>query len=195
MIEFLEYIDQQIVLALNSWNSPFFDEFMWTVSEKLTWIPLYLFLIYLGFRKLTWKKAILYVLCVVLAIGLTDFICSGIIKEMVARYRPSNHLVLTTKLHFYQFENGDFYKGGQYGFVSSHAGNFFALAWMVGQILKSHYKRLFPTLICLATLISYSRLYLGVHYLSDLIGGAIIGILVSSIILKFVYRRIEMKLA
>lgn len=191
MIDWLESIDQQIVLTINSWNTPFLDELMWLISGKITWIPLYLLLIYLGFLKLGWKKVLLFVGTVILAVGCTDFICSGIIKDMVLRYRPSHHLLLTDQLHFYHYGNGDVYKGGQYGFVSSHAGNFFALAWMAGWILKPHFKQLLPFLLILAVVISYSRIYLGVHYLSDIIGGFIVGTLVSMLVYRYVYLKLE----
>lgn len=191
MIDWLESIDQQIVLTVNSWNTPFFDELMWIISAKGTWIPFYLFLAGIGFIKLGWKKAVFYVFCVLVAVGITDFICSGIIKEMVQRYRPSHNLLLTHQLHFYQYESGDVYKGGQYGFVSSHAGNFFALAWIVGKIMRPYFKWMLPILLILATVISYSRIYLAVHYLSDIIGGFIVGTVVALCMYKFVYQKFE----
>ncbi len=193
MIDWLESIDRSIVLTINSWNTPLFDEIMWVLSGKITWIPLYLFLIGLGFFKFEWKKALLYIGCVVISIGLTDLICSGVIKEMAQRYRPSHNLLLTDILHFYTFEDGSVYKGGQYGFVSSHAGNFFSLAWIAGLILKPYYKRALPTLLILAVVISYSRIYLGVHYLSDIIGGFIVGTIVSVIIYRYFYLKLSVK--
>ena len=163
---------------------------MWVISGKITWIPLYVFLIYFGLQKLGWKKGLLYVGCVLLAVGCTDFICSGIIKELFQRYRPSHNLLLTDSLHFYEFEDGSVYQGGEYGFVSSHAGNFFALAWMAGWILKPYNKRILSILLMLAVIISYSRIYLGVHYLSDIIGGFIVATIVSVIIYRLVYKRL-----
>lgn len=191
MIDFLESIDRLIVQTINGWNTPFLDEIMWTFSAKITWIPLYFFLAYLGFKKLGWKKALFYISCVILAVGSTDFVCSGIIKEIIQRYRPSHNLLLTENLHFYQFEDGSFYKGGQYGFVSSHAGNFFVLSWLIGWILKPYYKRLLSTLLILAVIISYSRIYFGVHYLSDIIGGFIIGTTIAFLVYKYIYLKFE----
>lgn len=191
MIDWLESIDRQIVLTINSWNGPFMDELMWLISGRITWIPLYLLLIYLGIAKLGWRKALLYVGSVVLAVGVTDFVCSGIIKELVQRYRPSHNLFLIDQLHFYRESNGNLYMGGQYGFVSSHAGNFFALAWMTGWILKPYFKWLLLSMFVLAVIISYSRIYLGVHYLSDIIGGFIVGTIVSVIVYRFVYLKLE----
>lgn len=194
MIDWLEAIDRNIVLTINSWNSPLMDDIMWTFSASITWIPLYLFLIYLGFKKLGWKKTLLFIGSVILAVGCTDFICSGIIKETVQRYRPSHNLLLTNSLHFFQFEDGSFYKGGQYGFVSSHAGNFFTIAWTAGWILQAHYKRLLPTLLILATIISYSRIYLGVHYLSDIIGGFLVGTTVAILVYRYFYLKFEKRI-
>lgn len=194
MIEWLESVDRQIVLAINGWNSPFFDELMWIVSGKTTWLPLYFILIGLGFWKLGWKRALLYVACVIMAVGCTDFICSGVIKEAIQRYRPSHHALLTDQLHFYSDGSGFVYKGGQYGFVSSHAGNFFALAFTSGWILRHYFKWVLPLMLGLAVLISYSRIYLGVHYLSDIIGGMIIGTAVSIAIYRLVYCKLVVKI-
>jgi undecaprenyl-diphosphatase len=190
MIDWLESIDRQIVVAINGWNSLVFDEIMWVISGKITWIPLYIALLYFGLRKLGWKTALLYLGCVLLAVGCTDFICSGVIKELIQRYRPSHNLLLANSLHFYEFEDGSVYRGGKYGFVSSHAGNFFALAWMAGWILKPYYRRILPTLLILAVVISYSRIYLGVHYLSDIIGGFLVATVVSVIVYRFVYKKL-----
>lgn len=191
MIDWLESIDQQIVLTINGWNSPFLDEFMWIISGKITWIPLYVFLVAIGCYKLGWKQGVIYVGCVILAVGLTDFICSGIIKEIVQRYRPSHNLQLVHELHFYRLETGTFYQGGQYGFVSSHAGNFFALSWTAGLILRPCFRWLLPTLLILTFLICYSRIYLGVHYLSDIIGGALIGTGVALLVYRLIYLKVE----
>lgn len=191
MIDWLESIDQQIVLTINGWNSPFLDEFMWIISGKITWIPLYAALIAIGFYKLGWKHTLIYIGCVVLAVGLTDFICSGIIKGLVQRYRPSHHLQLIHNLHFYRLETGTFYQGGQYGFVSSHAGNFVALSWTAGWILKPWFRWLLPVLLLLTLLICYSRIYLGVHYLSDIIGGAIIGTGVALVVYRLIYLKLK----
>lgn len=190
MIEWLESIDRNIVMAINGWHTPFWDELMWVVSGKITWVPLYIALIGLGFWKMDWKKATLYVLCVVVAVGCTDLICSGVIKEAIQRYRPSHHALLTNRLHFYTDGSGFVYKGGQYGFVSSHAGNFFALAFTSGWILRPYFKWLLPFMLGLAIIISYSRIYLGVHYLSDIIGGMIIGTAVSIIVYRLAYLKI-----
>jgi len=187
MFDYLQYIDEQIVLTINSRNSPFFDNVMWIISEKITWVPLYLLLIYLGIRHFSLKQTFFFVVCVIVAVGITDFICSGIIKNWVTRLRPSHNPMLSNLLHYHQFPDGSLYKGGAYGFVSSHAGNFFAIACISGCILRSYYSKILFVLLAIALLVAYSRLYLGVHYLSDIIGGGFVGVIVSVSVFRWVY--------
>ncbi|MCR9171701.1 MAG: phosphatase PAP2 family protein [bacterium] len=195
MIEWLESIDRSIVLSVNSWNTPFLDELFWLVSAKLTWIPFYLFLLFLFFRKSDWKNSGVFLLCAIIAVGLSDFTSSQIIKDSVMRYRPSHHALLTEQLHFYSFSDSEFYKGGQYGFVSSHAANFFAVCTFAWLALKNWYPKIGWLVFSIAVLVSFSRLYLGVHYLSDLIGGALLGTTFAWLIHRFLFLPINKKLS
>ncbi len=189
MIEWLESIDRALVLAVNGWNTPFFDEFFWIVSAKLTWVPFYVFLLFLFFRKSDWKQASIFLLLAIVAVGLSDFTSSQIIKDGVMRYRPSHHALLTEKLHFYQFADGELYKGGQYGFVSSHAANFFAVCTFAYLTLRKWYPKII-WVFGVAALVSFSRLYLGVHYISDLLGGAVLGATFAWLVYRFVFLRL-----
>jgi len=194
MIDYLQQIDQNIVLSINDWHSPLLDKIMWLISGKNTWIPLYLLLIYLGFNHFSIKQAFFFVGCVIVAVGCTDFICSGIIKNCVMRLRPSHHPMLSYLLHFHKFPDGSLYKGGQYGFVSSHAGNFFAIAWLSGWILRPYYPKILFYLLAIALVVVYSRIYLGVHYPSDIIGGFLVGTFVAMAIYKWIYCPISKRL-
>ena len=118
-IDYLESIDRAIVQAVNGWNSPFLDEFMWIVSGKLTWVPFYILLVALYIRKSNLLRGGVFLLCAIVTVAVADQVSVKMFKEVFERYRPSHHALLTDKLHFYKFENGEFYKGGQFGFVSS----------------------------------------------------------------------------
>ncbi len=110
-------------------------------------------------------------------VAIVDSSTTFLFKETVQRYRPAHHSWLTNKLHFHQFDDGSFYKGGQYGFFSSHASNNAAIAFFAWMVLRTYYKNLGVWLILVVSLIGLSRIYLGVHYLSDIVAGVLWGIL------------------
>lgn len=189
MDNFFEKIDQSIVLAINGWHTPFLDEIMWIISSKLVWIPFYLFLIYLAAKKNSLKQTLFFTILAVLSVVISDLISTYCFKEVFLRYRPSHNLFLTDKLHFYENKPGEFYRGGQYGFISSHAANFFAIAVFVGYSLKEFYPKLLTTLIIIATIVCFSRIYLGVHYLSDVFVGGLVGATIATLLSKFIFSR------
>lgn len=184
MLEQLIHIDTEILLAINGWHAPWADRLMWIISAKATWIPLYALLIGLlvwryrkpAPRSMKWlqKVPVCVVLIVVIAaaIGLADFIASGILKEWVARPRPTRVPELEGVLHLV---NG--YKSGRYGFVSSHAANTMACALLFSLIWRNKIATI--GLMLWVAMNCYSRMYLGVHYPTDILGGLIVGSLVA----------------
>jgi undecaprenyl-diphosphatase len=189
MDNFLEKIDQVIVLTINSWHTPFLDEVMWIISLKAIWFPFYALLIYLASKKFNVKQLILFICTVLLAVAFSDLISTYCFKEVFQRFRPSHNLLLMDKLHFYENKPGEFYQGGQYGFISSHAANFFAISVFVGLTLKDYYSKLFLILLIISFIVCFSRIYLGVHYLSDVLVGGIVGSLVAYLLYKLVFLR------
>lgn len=179
MIEWLEQIDQQIILFINGMNHPVIDDVMWWISNKFFWFPFYLLLFILVYIKFSLREALLFTLFGFIAVGIADLIATHLFKEMIGRYRPSHNLEIGHLLNFYEFKPGEFYKGGQYGFVSGHATNSFVIALMFIQRLRNNYKWIMPVMIIWALLVCYSRIYLGVHYLSDIIGGIFLGSLIA----------------
>lgn len=183
----LEAIDRSIVFAINGMNSPILDEVMWIISGRLTWFPLYFLLIFLFYRLKGAKKTVVFVLCAIATVALADLISVHFFKNVFERYRPSHHALLTEKLHFYKLDNGEFYKGGQFGFVSSHAANFVAIATFSMLAMWRKYSFLLPVLIVSGILILFSRIYFGVHYLSDVVVGSLLGFVIAYLMYRFVF--------
>jgi undecaprenyl-diphosphatase len=179
MTEYLEEIDRQIVLAINGLHNVLLDEIMWWISARVTWIPLYLVLLYLAFKQLNRKQLFLFIAFVVASVAITDLVSVHLFKNIFLRYRPSHNLLISDQLHYYQIRSGEWYKGGQFGFVSSHAANYFAIATGSWLVLKENYPNLRWWLLVIGVLICFSRIYLGVHYLSDLIVGGIVGVFIA----------------
>ena len=184
MLEKLIHIDTEILLLINGWHALWADQVMWIVSEKTTWIPLYLLLIGLlvwRYRQTAnnttkWLKkvpvCVVMIIAIAAAVGLSDFIASGILKDLVARPRPTRVPELEGVLHLV---NG--YKSGQYGFVSSHAANTMACGLLFSLIWR---KKIATVGLMLWVAVNcYSRMYLGVHYPSDILGGLIVGALMA----------------
>ena len=184
MFERLIHIDTEILLAINGWHAPWADTLMWIISAKETWIPLYLLLIGLlvwryrqpATTRVKWMQkvpaCVLMIMVIGLAVGAADFIASGILKDWVARPRPSRVPELEGVLHLV---NG--YKSGRYGFVSSHAANTMACGLLFSLIWRKKITTCGLMLWVAAN--CYSRMYLGVHYPLDILGGLIVGALVA----------------
>ena len=172
----LDNIDKKIILLLNGNNNPILDEIMWVISDPLFGVPFYLFFIYLIYKNYQLRETIWIVILILVVVGLGDFIAKNFIKDTIQRFRPSRNLDLYSQLNFYLKSNGEFYTGGLYGFVSNHATNMAAVGGLVFLFLRKQYSKLWILLFLFVITISYSRIYLGVHYLSDIIGGWILGL-------------------
>lgn len=177
MVDLLKYWDSQLFLWLNDKHNSFFDLVMFWASNKLFWIPLYLFLIYLLFKNFK-KKSFWILLTVGVLIFCADQFSVGL-KNYFQRLRPCHEPALEGLVHLVKNKCG-----GSFGFVSSHATNHFAIAVFLSLIFKNTYKYFAPIIIVWAAIIAYSRVYLGVHYPGDILGGAILGTLLGLILGK-----------
>lgn len=180
MLDFLDNIDKQWLLALNNDYAAFWDGLMYGFSEKLTWVPLYLSLIFVIFKK--WKhNGWWIILGLVLCIVIADQVASGILKDTVKRLRPSRDPELENMVELVKN-----YRGGLYGFVSSHTANSFGLALLTALIFRN---KIFTYGIFIwAAVNAYSRIYLGVHYPGDILGGVIVGVF-SALVMYWLLRK------
>jgi undecaprenyl-diphosphatase len=174
----LESIDRAIVLFVNGLNTPLLDEIMWFLSGRFSLIPLYLLLLILLKSQNSWRNTFIILSGLTLSILLADQISVHLFKNGFERYRPSHNEELKYLLHFYEVKPGEYYQGGKYGFVSSHAANFFAMIAFIFPFYKEKKKWILAGLILIGILVAISRIYLGVHYFSDVLVGATLGILV-----------------
>lgn len=175
MVYFPEFIkllleaDTGILLACNGFHSPLLDELMWMASDKWIWIPLYIILAMQVFRHFGFRQGIICMALIILMIAATDQTCASILKPTVCRLRPSSPDNPVSS--FIHLVNG--YHGGRYGFPSCHAANSFSLAVFLSLLFRN--RKMTAALLGWTILVSYSRIYLGVHYPGDIIGGFIVG--------------------
>ncbi|MDR9399890.1 MAG: phosphatase PAP2 family protein [Psychroflexus sp.] len=167
MLEQIKEIDQNLLLYLNKLGVPAWDEFWLIATEKWTSLPLYIILAVLIYKALGWKKLVLSLVLIALMITITDQ-SSNFSKDYFERPRPCNEDFM---------EAGRFIakRCGNFGFFSAHAASTFALTTFIILLLKSSYRYLPFIMILWASIASYSRIYIGVHYPGDIVVGIIFG--------------------
>jgi undecaprenyl-diphosphatase len=170
MIDSLKLIDKTILLAINSFHSSFLDVVMFYLSEIWIFTPLFLYLIYLIYKKIGVKKTAILIVFVALLISLCDQTAT-ITKKSVKRFRPTHNIEIKDNLLIVKN-----YRGGTYGFFSGHAANTFGIAMFLFLLFSKQTKASRFVFFIWAALVSYSRMYLGVHYPSDIFVGMLVGL-------------------
>lgn len=176
MLDALRHIDHAVFHFINGdLANPVFDILCPLLRNKLTWIPLYLFLAFCFYKQ--YGNNMLWIIAfVALTVLITDQLSSSVIKPYVHRLRPCNNTHINARLLLS-------YCGGGYSFVSSHAANHFGMAIFLISFLRL--KFLYGVLLVLwAALVSFSQVYVGVHFPIDVIAGAMVGVLIGLVIAK-----------
>ncbi|MDR2913547.1 MAG: phosphatase PAP2 family protein [Tannerella sp.] len=185
MLENVLDYEQDLFLQLNSIHSPFGNQFMWLYSGKIAWIPLaILFVVILSYKnRKHWKETLLIFAAIALVITFCDQFSSGFCKPFFLRFRPTHHPDFMNEVNTV-FD----YRGGRYGFISSHAANAFGFATLTSLIFRYRFYTIM--LYLWATINAYSRIYLGVHFITDIVPGILVGLFFGWVVYKmYVYIR------
>ena len=187
MTDFILQIDRGILLLINGMHTPWLDESMWVVSSKWINFPVAFLLFFYLKKTNSWRKTGLLFLMVIFVVAITDTISTHLFKDVFQRLRPSHEPLLQDKLFFHIMPDFKPYLGGKYGFVSSHAANFAGFAVFFWPFYVKSWMKW--TLVSLVVLVMYSRMYLGVHYFTDVFVGALLGMLIAYGMRRFVLSR------
>ncbi len=173
-------IDRYLTLSLNGSESLFWDNLIVILTNTFSWSLLLLFLLYILFRNNSAKDALLILITIGLMIFFMDRICSGIVKPGVARWRPS-----CDPDFMYMVDVVRNYRSHKYGFFSGHASNTMCVAMFLSLIFR--YRKLTIVLFLWSSIATYTRIYLGVHYVGDILVGTMAGLLTGYIFYRLYY--------
>jgi len=182
MIDKILPYEEKLFFLINGSHSDFWDNVMWLYSGLKVWLPLAILIIINIIYQKNCKQWLIILLALIFLFTLCDLVSSHIIKPLVARPRPTHFPGIME--HVRILYN---YSGGIYGFISGHATNSFGFAMFTALLFRN---RLYSIIIfAWAVIMVYSRVYLGVHFISDIVGGMIVGLLIGFIVHK-VYKYI-----
>lgn len=184
-MERLIQLDQLITININGLGTPFWDPFMVFISRIYVWVPLYVAIVAYYFWKMPWKKALVSVLVLAAAFAFTDVSTHHMKTYIFCRLRPCHEPLLDGLL---RLPAG---KGGLYGFPSGHACNTFCFALITSWLSRRRWWTV--AILTWSLAISYSRIYLAMHYLGDVLAGLLFGAVAASLavcLLKFIFRKL-----
>jgi undecaprenyl-diphosphatase len=181
MLRRLGEIDRDIFIYLNSLGSETFDPFWEIITKQVSWIPIFAIILFLAFKRLGWRHALLVVGMVSLLLLLTDQ-TTNLIKNSIQRLRPGSNPELEGLIRAIQ-------KRRSFSFISGHASNSMAVAFFLYRVLHPYIKYMGFFFIW-PLIFAYSRIYLGLHYPGDILVGYLFGIFTGWLVLKlYIYLR------
>lgn len=175
MVENLVGWEKELFLLLNAPHTPYLDGVMYLISQAIPWVVFLLPFLFFLAHKQDRREFFLLLLFIILLVFLADGFSSGIIKPIFQRARPTHHPVTEEVVKTVLG-----YRGGNYGFISGHSTNFLAFAMFSSLIFRN---KLYTFIAFLSTLtVAYSRIYLGVHFITDVVPGILVGILIGWVV-------------
>ena len=174
----LSSLDSDLFLYLNGLHAGWMDKAMLLITDMWVWLPVYLLLIYWTVRQYG-KRCWWVFVAVGIVVLCSDQLASHVCKPLFQRLRPCYNADFQDLIHLPKGM-----AGGQYGFVSSHAANTFAIAAFLTPALRNYKPWVAIALYFWALVSSYSRIYIGFHYPGDILCGAILGLLMGTILWK-----------
>ena len=176
-------IDKAWLLALNGDGGAFWDSFFYIASARLTWVPLYLLLLYFIWHKWGWKGILWTLLTLGVAVVAADQICN-FFKHFTPKLRPTHTPDIAAWVHTVRG-----YRGGPYGTVSAHAAISFCIALFTSRLFKRPWLTI--VLFGWALLVAYSRIYLGVHFPMDIMFGTMLGLFMGEAAFRLFRRQVS----
>lgn len=170
----LIFLDKELTLFLNGLNCLTLDAFFYAATSTLLWLPLFATVLWMIFRR-QGGRGLMTVIVIGLLVLIADQVTSGLMKPLFERLRPTHDGVMQYLVHTV---NG--YRGGLYGFASSHAANTFAVATFITLVVRRWSLSL--SMFAWALINSYGRIYQGVHFLGDVLVGAAIGVIAGRLV-------------
>lgn len=175
--------DQQAFLYLNGLGSQPYDYFWLWLSKTWVWIPLYIIFLYLLYKNFGWKNLLYLLIFIALGVTVSDQL-AGIFKNGIMRFRPCNDPAIKGLMRIVKC-------GGPYGFYSAHASNTFFIATFMSFMMGNRYRYLAVYLFIWAAFVSYSRIYIGVHYPMDILMGASVGFLIGGLFKTLTFKTLD----
>ena len=175
-------MDEQLFFLINARHTEYFDAFMWMMSQKTVWIPLYASLLYVVWRNYSWRGVLTVLLVFGIGMLFTDWGNAHISRPWIGRLRPSNpDNPIAPMVHIVYGRHGN-----GCGMPSAHSANMWLLTFVISHWLRSRWTYVSMTILTL--IICYSRVYLGFHYPGDIFGGFVLACLVT-LGLSYVFRK------
>lgn len=175
MLEKILSLDAKLFIFLNGLGSAKYDGFWFLITKQLYWTPFFILILYFIFKKIGIKQGLFVLVFVAILITVNDQ-TTNLIREIFKRLRPCNDPAINKTIRMILLNplKMEYYKPIQYSFVSGHASNSMATMLFIYLLMRKYYK--YTGLVFIFPLVfAYSRIYCGVHYPTDILGGYILG--------------------